>query len=101
MNTKHTPGPWQYKPAYSKGYLILHDQKVFGLVNGLDKCNQEIEANAQLIAAAPDLLDALQSILDFPPSDLEGWATGHDCVPITLQPHHIQKALDAIKKATS
>lgn len=72
MNKKHTPGPWVvgYGDAVGIG-------EVFGV--GLDtepdwtpvcmlslseNVNELDEANASLIAAAPELLDALQSLID-------------------------------------
>lgn len=58
MNTKHTPGPWltdemmpgdQYRYVFAaKGPIVC---RVSAFAAG--------EANARLIAAAPDLLDAL------------------------------------------
>lgn len=67
MNTKHTPGPWHTgKPELSNGYVWI---------NPPDGCCGEIatawhidqgsaEANARLIAAAPDLLETLIGLLD-------------------------------------
>lgn len=55
--TKHTPGPWAFKPhemgtfvRCEKGYIIS------GPVNE----RPGHEANARLIAAAPELLEALK-----------------------------------------
>ena len=73
---KHTPGPWitkttEQKRTYPKGNIeiISTDDKYCGEVailysenwgpNGMDK------ANASLIAAAPELLEALSSLLNF------------------------------------
>lgn len=55
MNTKHTPGPWKY--------VTRHD--MHGVHDAMDNdiCEtfgEEAEANARLIAAAPDLLADLQ-----------------------------------------
>lgn len=68
----HTPGPWQRccqnKPR-TCGYIFSADgqaylAKVLELGDGVDPvCNdQDREANARLIAAAPDLLEALKRI---------------------------------------
>lgn len=62
MTTKHTPGPW--KVSYTKisvitaenGAVIAKVNKIDGLVN--------LQANARLIAAAPELLEALIECLD-------------------------------------
>ena len=69
MITHHTPGPWHYSPDVS-----LHNT---ALVYGADKYlvadagrihrrqPEEQIANAKLIAAAPDLLDALRDMTEF------------------------------------
>jgi hypothetical protein len=66
-NTKHTPGPWAVDGAF--GDYIVGDHSHAGMhgalqapVANLRNC-ANIEANARLIAAAPDLLEALQALL--------------------------------------
>lgn len=68
-DTKYTPGPWQIKKGHIgdkvtffvspngvyDGIHIHWGEKRYGIPT------QESEANAKLIAAAPDLLEALQS----------------------------------------
>ena len=73
MNNTHTPGPWKHdspKPGQmtqvftgdnpTDGYLIgyvIHES--------VNKCQQPVdEANARLIAASPELLEALKAITD-------------------------------------
>lgn len=69
--TKHTPGPWEFFRDESKrelycGNIIPNNKKVPVCriidegVAGVDK--QEWEANAALIAAAPDLLKACKAM---------------------------------------
>lgn len=64
MSTEHTPGPWKAAPAESPTYSIgptdpsVKPGIVAVTVGGND------EANARLIAAAPDLLDLCQALLD-------------------------------------
>ena len=59
---KHTTGPWNVpfreftKIKAANGAHIATCHKLTNLVN--------LEANSRLIAAAPDLLDALQSIIE-------------------------------------
>lgn len=59
-NAAHTPGPWIYEPstktirARPSNYWLATMDSWDGAVNH--------EANARLIAAAPDLLAALQQI---------------------------------------
>ena len=60
-----TPGPWQAKERHAnyKGFVVLHDTG-----SGLRRVDSdgiyENSANARLIAAAPDLYEALQTMLD-------------------------------------
>lgn len=68
MNTKHTPGPWHYEHRQGPGYEQLDVVTVTTnipvaetFVNGHGPF-EECEANARLIAAAPDLLAALRVI---------------------------------------
>ena len=75
MNTKHTPAPWQYQVIYKKGLgrIQVKGPKYGPLLLGNihdDECNvptccrSEEHANAKLIAAAPELLEALEKIAD-------------------------------------
>ena len=63
--SKHTPGPWGvvYKDKY--GQLVVKDKHI-EIATCWHHCVGEIEkemhANARLIAAAPDLLQALKII---------------------------------------
>jgi len=61
----HTPGPWKVfrvKDGANKGKIIgIGDAQAGGVTDpfgGLWRSGKELEANAELIAAAPDLLDA-------------------------------------------
>jgi len=67
----HTPGPWTFKESLgsSNSYKIETEGlcvKIYGrdssLPNGETVRVKRTEANARLIAAAPDLLDALRRI---------------------------------------
>lgn len=59
LATKHTPGPWYWQGTKGnpklKAYLSSKDRTVFADCRGVDIS----EANAWLIAAAPELLAAL------------------------------------------
>jgi hypothetical protein len=56
--SKHTPGPWTV--GDSGGYLNqMKIEPAIGVVYG---AGEEIQANAHLIAAAPELLEALQEL---------------------------------------
>jgi hypothetical protein len=66
MTTQHTPGPWLYTQegvdafgiVKPDGYSIVH---LAALHNSTSA--SELPANARLIAAAPDLLDALRGLI--------------------------------------
>jgi hypothetical protein len=64
METKHTPGPWQ---ASENGFLRMGVRDASGAwmtyKAGEDYMGpKQLEANAKLIAAAPDLLEALECL---------------------------------------
>ena len=68
MTTKHTPGPWIIKTALNgdKGIVapgigIL--AKCFVAIRNMDEVSPEVDANAQLIADAPELLDVCRELL--------------------------------------
>lgn len=62
--TKHTPGPWKNEEGYRwlnarSDDRVIADMRIVGGV-----IEDEVKANARLIAAAPDLLEALESVAD-------------------------------------
>ena len=61
-STKHTPGPWVVK-EYDD--MLVTGQG--GIIAGMRSAGRSMNvarANARLIAAAPDLLEALQEVFD-------------------------------------
>lgn len=59
--TSHTPGPWEIRESkQGEGVCIYAGQYGIGKVWNLND-NPENEANARLVAAAPELLVALKS----------------------------------------
>lgn len=68
MNTKHTPGPWMVDEPEQNGSIIIRDTTngyAICRVNPTDDAELEDHHNAQLIAAAPALLSALEDCLTF------------------------------------
>ncbi len=62
---KHTPGPWIVNESQEDclyGKVSIETEGEYFIAQVDESINQA--ANARLIAAAPDLLDALQLLLD-------------------------------------
>ena len=61
----HTPGPWEAMPMPqgSSGMRIFAGNQYLAFVGDTDHISPS-EANAALIAAAPDMLDALEYWMD-------------------------------------
>jgi hypothetical protein len=58
-NFKHTPGPWKIKNGHNYSILDSQNRAVAFTSFGAEICDV---ANARLIAAAPDLLDACKHL---------------------------------------
>lgn len=81
---KHTPGPWKFyhevfrAQISSRKIIEIQDSNGIPIVkwsgfDGIDRPKKETIANARLIAAAPELLDALDEMIDaFPVEEKEG-----------------------------
>jgi len=61
---KHTDGPWTAEPSVKGGYNIRDtDGNVPGIARTYGRYGaEEDEANARLIAACPDMYEALEEI---------------------------------------
>lgn len=79
MNAQHTPGPWVagYGDAvgigevYGVGIDTEPDWTAVCMLSLSENVNETDEANARLIAAAPDLLFCLQVICEHAGEDFE------------------------------
>lgn len=105
--SKHTPGPWTPKPT---PHSQIQDWVVLGAaVNGHSKrvCSIDFDApesDARLIAAAPDLLAALELLADYAEAEVRG----HDesvpahlrCISAGQMAEAVIAARAAIAKAT-
>ena len=65
--SNHTPGPWEIKRHFDPGFKFISAQKHTALAQVVWRMEDEdrspdCEANAHLIAAAPDLLEALEKV---------------------------------------
>lgn len=63
---KGTPGPWRAvdKRPYSDGFSIFSGNQYVAFVGDSDGVTDYL-SNANLIAAAPELLEALQDVVDY------------------------------------
>jgi hypothetical protein len=88
MNTNHTPAPWQYLIA-DRGYIITNEDSSYDIAVVRNVAQRfDNEANARVMAASPDLLEAAMVI--------ERAIKNNE--PFTRQEHEKLKA--AIAKAT-
>jgi|WetSurMetagenome_2_1015567.scaffolds.fasta_scaffold366731_2 hypothetical protein len=62
MEAKHTPGPWETS-SNAKGQWDICGPDAGDMIVDLKDC-ENAEANARLIAAAPDLLNTLEWALE-------------------------------------
>lgn len=60
MKTKHTPGRWEAKTAY-----VFAGNDCIAVCDTDNDTDARYQANAHLIAAAPDMLEALEGIEHF------------------------------------
>lgn len=105
MKTKaqHTSGPWElYDSVYIDSFPgnSENGKQVVELRPGRQLSEEESEANARLIAAAPELLKALNAILPYAENEAAGLADIDESKLANKAWKEIDKAKDAIKKAT-
>ena len=105
MNTKHTPSPWRLSTINPHAVNANSKDLTIGIAttHGTDDANysdffpstEEAKANARLIAAAPELLDALV--------ELTKWANVAGCgrEEGSVLDQNINAARAAIAKATN
>ncbi len=102
MNTTHTPGNW-----YADGEMVFseHGSRVADCTQNEEDfrvpSDSEIEANARLIAAAPDLLTALKpfsELLEYP-EEVETDGEGFVTMKFQVMLADIKAAQAALKKA--
>ena len=97
MKTKHTPGPWEilpesrkhWKTEFEHGIFITPHNRLptFAYIVNVFNYPGQTQANAKLIAAAPDLLEACQAVVD-------DWKH-----IIKRVPKYVRLARSAVKKA--
>ena len=83
--SKYTPGPWGWHETEDSligfaGIFVIRDYGPYeGLaINDFDRVTPEVaEANKRLIAAAPELLEALKEVLAVSDRDHIAWHKAH------------------------
>jgi hypothetical protein len=91
MNTTHTQGNWHT----NDGQIYTEETgKTLALIPYFDKENEEMKANSKLIASAPDLLKALQDLLEDVQYSIKDIPLG------AIGQRQINEAKEAINKAT-
>ena len=98
----HTPGPWKYSRGNGSpttGQHMIAGSKPGYLAEVRDCGSGDVIANGRLIAAAPELLEALYSALNIEGAAMEGGrAKAYNGLDIQW---HFDKIRAAIKKATA
>jgi len=106
MTAKHTPGPWVaddnegFSPWSIWSRMAPSGHGTPGRkVAVVDDCSGHSDADAQLIAAAPELLEALQAVLRSFPTDRDMRDAGWERAEIDLACRDYEAARAAISKA--
>lgn len=60
---KHTPGPWMIQSATRNYDNFKIEAEGWGIITNIEDNSNESESNARLIAAAPEMLEALKDLL--------------------------------------
>ena len=101
---KHTPGPWcTHRCGFSSVYIearvgggMLQEVACCGPTN---EGSDQQEANARLIAAAPELLDALRGLLALEEENLRGYDDIDVCAEVQFARAAIAKAAGVASSA--
>ena len=65
MNEKFTPGPWNTEYSYRKDWYEIYGDEGMIMIAAAFNCQHKLDrANAALIAAAPDMYEALENLLE-------------------------------------
>ncbi len=95
MSQQHTPAPWTADGYHNEYYASISvkagGRGVCAISSAIKRPGAESAANARLIAAAPDLLAALEELLPAAARSIQGTTDGE---PI------LQAARAALAKAT-
>ena len=88
--TTHMPGPWVAERKQPGRWIIYQDHSERCPIASILEVNDSVDANARLIAATPDLLEALHDLLVLIETD--------SLIPESVS--YMRQARAAIAKAT-
>lgn len=102
MSAKHTPGPWAIRYDYVVQAQSFDGGRLVPVAQpyGVNSDGTDLFANARLIAAAPDLLEALSKFVEFAEQYGEVVFSGGGMPVIDAMNACTTKARAAITKAT-
>lgn len=100
--TQHTPGPWNIGTKNGARVWSENGETLIADANASESLRKEIKkANARLIAAAPDLLEALESAWLWMENQADGQSKGgHATFDLMMLREQRDLARAAIAKAT-
>lgn len=87
---KGTPGPWVYRKGTREiGVIDCSDTQSYGMIDVICYIDQFghrdcFDDNARLIAAAPELLEALQEVVAISDRKHEAWDKAHAAIAKAL-----------------
>jgi hypothetical protein len=94
---KHTPGPWVVLEG-EPDIIMIHNKRmpIASMTNlGTVKNRSERDANARIIAAAPQMVEALERITN----ELQAWNSSGDVRPAKWAESRIKIAREALRAA--
>lgn len=98
--SQHTPGPWKADPNPGECWMIEFDDGIALARTYLMDNHGEEEANARLIAAAPDLLDVVQAFVDLVCQDGHGFHDGTEMGKILRKGRRVLAAIAKAKNTS-
>jgi hypothetical protein len=104
----HTPGPWEYGVAHNYNGFYVAPKSTLPTLAAVERCGHSLsvqclnfpgdtEANARLIAAAPEMLEALEGLILLV-SSLQA-VSGVKAASFLMERDAYKKAEAAIQKA--
>ena len=96
MTTTHTPGPWK---IIKGDFVVAPDNGTVAQVGTPTTPAREHEANARLIAAAPEMLEALRDmVLHEGEREVDGIGLEHESIALEQAKALARTILDRIDK---